>query len=62
MQGETAATALNQTFDYGAAADATRRSSTRRCSETEPDDLPQLLVGGNRTFKALAGREAQLRT
>ncbi len=60
VQGETAATALNQTFDYG--ADAGRGSAivNEALLGTQPDDLSNLLVGGNRTFKALASREVQL--
>jgi virulence factor Mce-like protein len=60
VQGETAATALNQTFDYGAAASRGSAIVNEALLGERPDDLSQLLVGGNRIFKTLATREAQL--
>ncbi len=60
VQGESAATALNQTFDYGAAASRGSAIVNEALLGTRPDDLSSLLVGGNRIFKALASREVQL--
>ena len=60
VQGESAATALNQTFDYGAAASRGSAIVNEALLGERPDDLSQLLVGGNRIFKTLASRETQL--
>lgn len=60
VKGESAATALNQTFDYGAAAGRGSAIVNEALLGTKPDDLSKLLVGGNRIFKALASREVQL--
>ena len=61
VRGESAATALNQTFDYGAAAGRGSAIVNEALLGTRPDDLSQLLVGGNRIFKTLASREVQLK-
>jgi ABC-type transporter Mla subunit MlaD len=61
VQGESAATALNQTFDYGATASRGSAIVNEALLGERPDDLSQLLVGGNRIFKTLAGREEQLK-
>ncbi len=60
VQGESAATALNQTFDYGATASRGSAIVNEALLGERPDDLSQLLVGGNRIFKTLASRESQL--
>ncbi len=61
VRGESAGTALNQTFDYGAAAGRGSAIVNEALLGTRPDDLSQLLVGGNRIFKTLASREVQLK-
>jgi len=61
IQGEDAATALNQAFDTGAEAGRGTAIVNQSFLGTEPHDLRKLIVGGNRTTKALAERETQLK-
>src|SRR3954447_25724151 len=61
IQGENAATALNQAFDTGAEAGRGTAIVNQAFLGTQPHDLQKLIVAGNRTTKALAERETQLK-
>ena len=62
VKGETAAQSLNDSLEVRAATRSrTPRSSTRRCSGTEPDDLSKLIQGVSRTAEGLDRNEAQLK-
>ena len=61
VQGETAATALNQSFDTGGEAGRTSAIVNEAFLGTAQHDLRKLIVGGARTTRALAARETQLK-
>ncbi|MFN8162168.1 MAG: MlaD family protein [Solirubrobacterales bacterium] len=62
VRGLTAAEALNKAFDYGAAAGRGSAIVNEALLGTRPrSDLRGILVGGNRIFRTLAAREAQLK-
>jgi phospholipid/cholesterol/gamma-HCH transport system substrate-binding protein len=61
VQGETAATALNQSFDTGGEAGKTTAIVNEALLGTTKQDLGNLLVAGNRVAKALVSRETQLK-
>jgi phospholipid/cholesterol/gamma-HCH transport system substrate-binding protein len=61
VKGLSAAAALNKTFDYGEAASRGSAIANEALLGTQPNDLSDLLVGGNRIFKTLASREVQLK-
>ncbi len=60
VRGESAATALNRTFDTSADASRTSAIVNEALLGTQRGDLAGLLVAGNRTFKALVSRESDL--
>ena len=61
VQGESAATALNQSFDTGAEAGRTSAIVNQAFLGTSKGDLEKLLVAGNETAKVLVSRETQLK-
>lgn len=61
VRGKTAAEALNAAFGYGGKANRTTAIVNEALLGTKNGDLAGLLVAGNRTFKALVGRETQLK-
>jgi phospholipid/cholesterol/gamma-HCH transport system substrate-binding protein len=62
VQGETAATALNQSFDTGGEAGRTSAIVNEAFLGSQPDrDIQRLLIGGSRAAKALVSRETQLK-
>ncbi|HKG35833.1 MAG TPA: MlaD family protein [Solirubrobacterales bacterium] len=60
VQGESAAEALNDTFDYGAAAGRTTAQVNEAFLGIEDDDLSQLFEGLARTSRGLVTHEQQL--
>lgn len=60
VAGESAATALNQTFDTSADASRTSAIVNEALLGTEDGDLAGLLVAVNRATRVLAARESQL--
>lgn len=60
VEGESAAQALNDTFDYGAAAGRTSAQVNEALLGTEEHDLSRLLAGLARTSRGLLIREQQL--
>ena len=61
VQGESAATALNDTWDYGGEAGRTTAQVNEALLGTQPHDLSKLLAAGDRVFSQLASREEQLK-
>ena len=62
VQGESAAVRRSTTRSATAATrGGPRRSSTRRCSGSEPHDLSRLIASQRRIFGALLSREEQLK-
>jgi len=62
VEGESAATALNQAFDTGGEAGRTTAIVQEAFLGTQPDqDITRLLIGGNRVARALVSRETQLK-
>jgi ABC-type transporter Mla subunit MlaD len=60
VQGESAAQALNDTFDYGAAAGRTAAQVNDAFLGTQKHDLSRLIAGLGRTSRGLLTRERQL--
>jgi phospholipid/cholesterol/gamma-HCH transport system substrate-binding protein len=61
VHGESAAQALNETFDYGAAAGRTTAQVNEAFLGTQDDDLSQLFAGLARTSRGLVTHEQQLK-
>ena len=61
IQGETAGQAINDSFQYGAAAGRDSAIVNRALLGTEPGDLSKLLAANVQVFDALLTREAQLK-
>jgi phospholipid/cholesterol/gamma-HCH transport system substrate-binding protein len=61
IQGETAGQAINDSFQYGAAAGRDSAIVNRALLGTEPGDLSALLAANTEFFDALLQREAQLK-
>jgi phospholipid/cholesterol/gamma-HCH transport system substrate-binding protein len=61
VQGESAAQALNDTFDYGGEAGRTSAIVNEALLGTEPHDLSDLIAANSRVFGALLSREEQLK-
>jgi ABC-type transporter Mla subunit MlaD len=62
VKGESAATALNQSFDTGGEAGRTTAIVNEALLGSQPDkDLQRLLISGSRASAALVSREAQLK-
>lgn len=61
IQGETAAEALNDTFDYGGEAGRTSAIVNEALLGTEPHDLSELIAAQRKIFGALLSRESQLK-
>jgi phospholipid/cholesterol/gamma-HCH transport system substrate-binding protein len=61
VQGESAAKAINDTFNYGAAAGRDTAIVNQALVGTSPRDLSKLLVGSSRVFRALSSQETQLK-
>ena len=61
VRGESAATALNDTFDYGGTAGRTSAQVNEALLGTQPHDLSKLLAAGERVFSQLSSREEQLK-
>jgi ABC-type transporter Mla subunit MlaD len=60
IQGESAATALNRTFEYGESAGRDTAIVNDALRGTTGDDLSKLIAGAGKAFSALADRERQL--
>lgn len=60
VQGETAAQAINDSFQYGAAAGRDSAIVSQALLGTEPGDLSKLIVANSKIFGALVQRETQL--
>jgi ABC-type transporter Mla subunit MlaD len=60
VQGESAATALNDAFEYGGTAGRTSAQVNEAFLGLEENDLSKLLEGLARTSRGLVSREAQL--
>jgi phospholipid/cholesterol/gamma-HCH transport system substrate-binding protein len=61
VHGKTAAEALNQSFDYGGKAGKDSAIVNEALQGTQPNDLTRLIVAQSRIFRALVGREADLK-
>jgi len=61
VRGESAATALNDTWDYGGAAGRYTAEVNQAFLGTQPHDLSKLLAAGERVFGQLVSREEQLK-
>jgi ABC-type transporter Mla subunit MlaD len=60
VRGESAATAIHDSFRYGGRALRDAAQVTEALQGTEPHDLSKLIVGLQRTFRGLARSETQL--
>jgi phospholipid/cholesterol/gamma-HCH transport system substrate-binding protein len=61
VQGETAAQAINDSFQYGGPAGRDSAIVNEALLGTEPHDLSNLLASQGQVFRALLSREAQLK-
>lgn len=61
VQGESAAEAINDSFQYGAAAGRSTAIVNEALLGTEPHDLSRLITAQRRIFAALLSREEQLK-
>jgi phospholipid/cholesterol/gamma-HCH transport system substrate-binding protein len=61
VQGETAAQALNDTFQYGGEAGRTSAIVNEALLGTDPHDLSELIAANRKVFGALLSREEQLK-
>jgi phospholipid/cholesterol/gamma-HCH transport system substrate-binding protein len=61
VQGESAAQAINDSFQYGGPAGRDSAIVNEALLGTEPHDLSNLLASQGRVFRALLSREAQLK-
>ena len=60
IEGESAATALNRSFDYGASAGRDISIVNEALLGTSKNDLSKLIAGAGKAFSSLADRERQL--